>query len=126
MEAQQQAQDDDEDDVEQQPIGATPPSPPVQSFYPITSESSTAGAAAVERDNTKHEVSSIALKVDLSQDVVYKDHRGRFVVHTPSLGTLYDRAAPMGASLESDDNQRQHQLQHLQQWNNFVCGSRCK
>lgn len=36
-------------------------------------------------------VSKLAYEADLSQDVIYRDHRGILMAHSPSLGCLYDR-----------------------------------
>jgi hypothetical protein len=40
------------------------------------------------------EVSRIALKSDCKEDIIYKDHDGKFILHSPALGTLYDRCVP--------------------------------
>ena len=38
-----------------------------------------------------HVIGKVPFEVDLSNDVIYTDYRGIKMVHTPTLGTMYDR-----------------------------------
>lgn len=65
--------------------------------------------------NNKYEASRIAVICDLSRDVIYQDYRGKHMLHSPSLGTLYDRLVPNYQSLDTLESVANNVTNILQQ-----------
>ena len=48
----------------------------------------------MSQGSKKFLLSKLAYQIDLAEDVVYTNHEGFLMVHSPSLGYLYDRPLP--------------------------------